>query len=179
MIKRKDDTVKSPDTNSSVQFGSNTSLLKKIKDIFLRPQGAVLKRIYAGLNSDSALLNTQKIQTQGMFTPHGISDLKLSRAEITTLIDSPILSNKERTDLQTYMQNSETINNMNTTKDKGVTYASAREEANVPKEHYFYCYKYSMHGSWFSTMLYDTPEKAAESMTDKAIIRTKLCCVVL
>ena len=178
-IKRKDDTVKSPDTNSSVQSGSNTSLLKKIKDIFLRPQGAVLKRIYAGLNSDSASPSKQKIQTQGMFTPHGISDLKLSRAEITTLIDSPILSNNERNDLQTYIQNSETINNMSATTDKGVTYASAREEVNPPKEHYFYCYKYSMHGSWFSTMLYDTPEKAAESMTDKAIIRTKLCCVVL
>ncbi len=42
---------------------------------------------------------------------------------------------------------------MNNTTDKGVTYASAREEANVPKEHYFYCYKYSMHGSWFSTYM--------------------------
>ena len=141
----------------------------------------MLRRIYAGLNSDSALLNTQKIQTQGMFTPHGISDLKLSRAEITTLIDSHLVSNKERTDLQTYMQNLETVNDMkaSTPNNAGVTYASAREEVNPPKEHYFYCYKYSMHGAWFSTMLYDTPEKAAESMTDKAIIRTKLCCVVL
>ena len=178
-IKRKAATVNSPDTNSSVQSGSNTSLLKKIKDIFLRPQGAVLKRIYAGLNSDSALPSALITHSQGMFTPHGISALKLSRDEITTLIDSPILSNNERTALQTYIQNSETANDMNTTTDKGVTYASAREEANVPKEHYFYCYKYSMHGSWFSTMLYDTPEKAAESITDKAIIRTKLCCVVL
>ena len=171
--------MKSPDTNSSAQSGSNTSLLRKIAVIFQPRRGAVLRRIYAGLNSDSASLSTQKIQTQGMFTPHGISDLKLSRAEITTLIDSHLVSNKERTDLQTYMQNLETVNDMNPKTDKGVTYASAREEAIVPKEHYFYCYKYSMHGAWFSTMLYDTPEKAAESMTDKAIIRTKLCCVVL
>ena len=178
-IKRKAATVKSQDTNSSVQSGSNTSLLRKIAAIFQPRQGAVLRRIYAGLNSDSASPSASITHSQGMFTPHGISDLKLSRAEITTLIDSPILSNKERNDLQTYIQNSETINNMNTTTDKGVTYASAREEVNPPKEHYFYCYKYSMHGSWFSTMLYDTPEKAAESMTDKAIIRTKLCCVVL
>jgi hypothetical protein len=64
--------------------------------------------------------------------------------------------------------------------ERGLTFATATElDAPPPKEHYFYCYKYSMHGSWFSTMLYDTPEKAAESMTDKAIIRTKLCCVVL
>ena len=77
------------------------------------------------------------------------------------------------------MQNLETVNDMNPKTDKGVTYASAREEAIVPKEHYFYCYKYSMHGAWFSTMLYDTPEKAKESLDETGIIRTKLCCVVL
>jgi hypothetical protein len=116
-----------------------------------------------------------------MFTPHGISDLKLSPGEITTLIDSPLTSEKDRKDLVTYTQSSETVNDMiaKTSNNEGVTYASAREEVNPPKEHYFYCYKYSMNGAWFSTMLYDSPAKAAESMTDKAIIRTKLCCVVL
>ena len=78
------------------------------------------------------------------------------------------------------MKSIETTNDMNaTSNNEGVTYATAREEANPPREYYFYCYKYSMNGAWFSTMLYDSPAKAAESMTDKAIIRTKLCCVVL
>ena len=171
--------VNSPDINSSAASGSNTSLMKKIAAIFQPKRGAVLRRIYAGLRSNSASPSASKIQTQGTFTPHGISDLKLSRDEITTLLHSPLLSDNERKDLQTYTQTSGTVNDMSTTTDKGVTYASAREEVNPPKEHYFYCYKYSMNGAWFSTMLYDTPEKASESVTDKAIIRTKLCCVVL
>jgi hypothetical protein len=48
-----------------------------------------------------------------------------------------------------------------------------------PREYYFYAYQYRLNGSWFSTMLYDTPEQAAENTTDKAIVRRKLCCVVL
>jgi hypothetical protein len=96
------------------------------------------------------------------------------------LIDSPLTSEKDRKDLITYTQSSEIINDMSATpNNEGVTYATAREEANPPREYYFYCYKYSMNGAWFSTMLYDSPAKAAESMTDKSIIRTKLCCVVL
>ena len=173
--------VNSHAIKSSAQSGASISLLKKIAAIFQPKRGAVLRRIYAGLNSDSVSLNKQKTQIQGMFTPHGISDLKLSPGEITTLIDSPLTSEKDRKDLVTYTQSSETVNDMiaKTSNNEGVTYASAREEVNPPKEHYFYCYKYSMNGAWFSTMLYDSPAKAAESMTDKAIIRTKLCCVVL
>ncbi len=172
--------VNSQDTNSSAQSGASISLLKKIAAIFQPKRGAVLRRIYAGLNSDFASSKKQKIQIQGMFTPHGISDLKLSPGEITTLIDSPLTSEKDRKDLITYTQSSEIINDMSATpNNEGVTYATAREEANPPREYYFYCYKYSMNGTWFSTMLYDSPAKAAESMTDKSIIRTKLCCVVL
>lgn len=68
---------------------------------------------------------------------------------------------------------------MNTPNNAGITYATAKEEINPPKEHYFYCYQYSLCGAWFSTMLYDTPEKANDSVTDKAIKRKKLCCIVL
>lgn len=172
--------VNSQDTNSSAQSGASISLLKKIAAIFQPKRGAVLRRIYAGLNSDFASPSERTLQIQGMFTPHGISDLKLSPGEIMTLIDSPLTSEKDRKDLITYTQSSEIINDMSATpNNEGVTYATAREEANPPREYYFYCYKYSMNGTWFSTMLYDSPAKAAESMTDKAIIRTKLCCVVL
>lgn len=173
--------VNSHDTNSSDQSGASISLLKKMLAIFQPKRGAVLRRIYAGLNSDFASPSERTLQIQGMFTPHGISDLKLSPGEIMTLIDSPLTSEKDRKDLITYTQSLETINDMTakTSNNEGVTYATAREEANPPREYYFYCYKYSMNGTWFSTMLYDSPAKAAESMTDKAIIRTKLCCVVL
>ena len=63
--------------------------------------------------------------------------------------------------------------------DTGITYASSKDQEPPPKEHYFYAYKYKPTGLWFTTTLYSTPEEAAKSMTDKAIIRTKLCCVVL
>ena len=64
--------------------------------------------------------------------------------------------------------------------ERGLTYATATElDAPPPREHYFYAYQYSLKGQWFSTMLYDSPEKAAENTTDKAIVRRKLCCVVL
>ena len=67
-----------------------------------------------------------------------------------------------------------------TTDNEGITYASSKDqEPPPPKEHYFYAYKYSTKGSWCSTMLYDTPEKAKESLDETGIIRTKLCCVVL
>jgi hypothetical protein len=63
---------------------------------------------------------------------------------------------------------------------KGITFASSRDvDIPKPKEHYFYAYQYRLNGSWFTTTLYDTPEKAAENLTDKTIVRKKLCCVVL
>lgn len=79
------------------------------------------------------------------------------------------------------MKTIETTSDMqaNTPDNEGVTYASSKDQEPPPKEHYFYAYKYSTKGSWFSTMLYDTPEKAKESLDETGIIRTKLCCVVL
>lgn len=53
------------------------------------------------------------------------------------------------------------------------------EEHAQPKNHYFYCYQYSLGGSWFSTMLYPTPEEAVKSITDSHIKHKKLCCIVL
>ena len=108
-----------------------------------------------------------------MFTPRGISDLQLTRAEITLLINSQTISDKERTDLQTYMKTTETIS-------EPITHATVEliEQA-PPKKHYFYCYQYSMNGAWFSTMLHNTPEDAFEDMTDTGIVHKKLCCIVL
>jgi hypothetical protein len=167
------------DTNLKNPYGSNTSLLKKIIDIFRPRRGAVLRRIYAGLNSDSVSPSASRTHSQGMFTPHGILDLKLSPAEIITLIESQTISNEERNALITYMKSIETTSDMKTPDNEGVTYASSKDQEPPPKEHYFYAYKYSTKGSWFSTMLYDTPEKAKESLDETGIIRTKLCCVVL
>ena len=172
--------VNSHDINSSAQSGASISLLKKIAAIFPKKRGAVLRRIYAGLNSDFASLNKQKIQIQGMFTPHGISDLKLSPGEITTLIDSPLTSEKDRKDLITFMKNTETANDMSaTSNNEEITYASSKDQEPPPKEHYFYAYKYKPSGLWFTTTLYSTPEEAHDALLEKNPARKKLCCIVI
>jgi hypothetical protein len=108
-----------------------------------------------------------------MFMPRGILDLKLTLAEITLLLNSHAISDKERTDLQTYMKTIEIIS-------EPITNATIIEEQHAPpKNHYFYCYQYSFSGSWFSTMLHNTSEEAFEDMTDTGIVHKKLCCVVL
>ena len=177
--KPKADTVNSPDIKSNAASGSNTSLLKKIRDIFPKKRGAVLKRIYAGLNSGSVSPSASRIHNQGMFTPHGISDLKLSPGEIMTLIDSPLTSEKDRKDLITYMKSIETTNDMKTTEDTGITYASSKDQEPPPKEHYFYAYKYKPAGLWFTTTLYSTPEEAHDALLEKNPARKKLCCIVI
>jgi hypothetical protein len=171
--------VNSQDTNSSDQSGASISLLKKMLGIFRPRRGAVLKRIYAGSNSDSASPSGRTLQIQEMYTRPGISALLLSQGKNMTLTDSANPQKQSAKDSITFIATTEIINN-NMKEDKGLTFATATEpEAPRPKEHYFYAYQYSLKGQWFSTMLYDTPEKAAENTTDKAIIRRKLCCVVL
>ena len=108
-----------------------------------------------------------------MFTPRGILDLQLTLAEITLLLNSLSLSDKERKDLQTYMKTTEIIS-------EPITNATIVEEQHAPpKKHYFYCYQYSFSGAWFSTMLYNTPEEAFADITDTGIMHKKLCCIVL
>jgi hypothetical protein len=116
-----------------------------------------------------------------MFTLHGILDLKLSRDEITTLMHSPLLSDNERKDLKTYIQTSETANDMNPKipNNEGVTYASSKDQEPPPKEHYFYAYKHRPGGSWFTTTLYRTPEEAHAALLEKDPARKKLCCIVI
>lgn len=166
-------TVNSHAIKSNTQSGSNTSLTRKIRDIFLFTPKDVLERIYAGLNSSYVSSKKQTIQTHGMFTPRGISDLRLTPAEITLLINSQTISDKERTDLQTYMKTTETISDP-------ITHATVIEEQHAPpRKYYFYCYQYSMNGEWFSTMLYNTPEEVLADITDTGIVHKKLCCIVL
>ena len=171
--------VNSPDINLKNPYGSNTSLLKKIIDIFRPRRGAVLRRIYAGLNSDSVSPSASRTHSQGMFTPHGILDLKLSHAEIITLIESQTISNEERNALITYMKSIETTSDMKTPDNEGVTYASSKDQEPPPKEHYFYAYKYKPTGLWFTTTLYSTPEEAHDALLEKNPARKKLCCIVI
>ena len=108
-----------------------------------------------------------------MFTLPGILDLQLTRAETTALLNSHAISDKERTDLQTYMKTIEITS-------EPITNATIVEEQHAPpKNHYFYCYQYSFSGAWFSTMLYNTPEEAFADITDTGIMHKKLCCIVL
>ncbi len=158
--------------------------MRKIKDIFLPKRGDVLKRIYAGLNSSSVSSQKQTTQSPGMFTPLGISDLKLMEKDITTLLNSPMLSNGEQIALKTYTQTSGTANNMNdnlTINDTGITYAVIKNEEAPPREHFFYAYQQSEGGMWFNTILAESKEQAAHSLTylTKPIHRKKLCCVML
>ena len=105
--------------------------------------------------------------------PRGILDLKLTLAEITLLLNSHAISDKERTDLQTYMKTTEIISDP-------ITHATIVEEQHAPpKNHYFYAYQYSMNGQWFSGMLYNTPQEARKAMNDPIIMHKKLCCIVL
>jgi len=171
--KPKADTVNSHAIKSNAPSGDSISLTRKICAMFQQKRGAALRRIYAGLNSSSVSPKAPSIQTHGMFTPRGILDLRLTLKEITLLLNSLSLSDKERTDLQTYMKTTETISD-------NVTHATIVEEQHAPpKKHYFYCYQYSNNGSWFSTMLHNTPEEAFADMTDSGIMHKKLCCVVL
>lgn len=115
-----------------------------------------------------------------MFTPRGILDLKLTRDEIITLINSPLTYAQDQKDLQTYIQTSGTANDMNTTTDnEGITYASSKDQDPPPKEHYFYAYKYKLSGLWFTTTLYSTPEEAHDALLEKNPARKKLCCIVI
>ena len=171
--------MNSPDINLNAASGASISLLKKMLAIFPKRRGAVLKRIYAGLNSGSVSPSASRIRNQGMFMPHGISDLKLSPGEIMTLIDSPLTSEKDRKDLITYMKSIETTNDMSATEDTGITYASSKDQEPPPKEHYFYAYKYKPTGLWFTTTLYSTPEEAHDALLEKNPARKKLCCIVI
>ena len=166
-------TVNSHAIKSNAPSGDSISLTRKICAMFQQKRGAALRRIYAGLNSSSASPKAPSIQTHGMFTPRGILDLKLTLKEITLLLNSLSLSDKERTDLQTYMKTTETISD-------NVTHATIVEEQHAPpKKHYFYAYQYSFNGAWFSTMLHYTPEEAFNDMRDSGIVHKKLCCIVL
>ena len=173
MTKPKADTVNSHAIKSNAPSGDSISLTRKICAMFQQKRGAALRRIYAGLNSSSASPKEPSIQTHGMFTPRGILDLQLTPAEITLLLNSRALSDKERTDLQTYMKTIETTNEI------PINATVVEEERAAPKKHYFYCYQYSMNGQWFSGMLYPTPEEARKDITDTFIIHKKLCCIVL
>lgn len=175
--KRKASTVNSPDTNSSDQSGASISLMKKMLGIFRPRRGAVLKRIYAGSNSDSALPSERTRQIQEMYTRPGISALLLSLGGTMTSTDSANQPRQSAKDSITFTATTEIANN---NMKETITDAIATEvDIAKPREYYFYAYQYRLKGQWFSTMLYDTPEQAAENTTDKAIVRRKLCCVVL
>lgn len=173
MTKPKADTVNSHAIKSNAPSGDSISLTRKICAMFQQKRGAALRRIYAGLNSSSVSPKAPSIQTHEMFTPRGILDLRLTPAEITLLLNSQAISDKERTDLQTYMKTTETTSD-------NVTHATIVEEEQAPpKKHYFYAYQYSFNGAWFSTMLHYTPEEAFNDMRDSGIVHKKLCCIVL
>jgi hypothetical protein len=181
-------TENSPDINSNAASGSNTSLTKKIRDIFPLKRGAVLKRIYAGLNSNSASSKKQTTQAQRMFTPHGISDLKLTHDEVMTLINSPQTSGQDRKDLQTYTQTSGTANetkNMNpieiTPNIDPTVYAFVKEDSltQQPQMHYFIAYQFRLDGAWYATNLYTDKEQAQKAAGDKAIVRKRVCAIWL
>ena len=173
MTKPKADTVNSHAIKSNAPSGDSISLTRKICAMFQQKRGAALRRIYAGLNSSSVSPKAPSIQTHEMFTPRGILDLRLTPAEITLLLNSQAISDKERTELQTYMKTTETTSD-------NVTHATIVEEEQAPpKKHYFYAYQYSFNGAWFSTMLHYTPEEAFNDMRDSGIVHKKLCCIVL
>ena len=173
MTKPKADTVNSHAIKSNAPSGGSISLTRKICAMFQQKRGAALRRIYAGLNSSSVSPKEPSIQTHEMFTPRGILDLRLTPAEITLLLNSQAISDKERTDLQTYMKTIETPSD-------NVTHATVEKlEQAPPKKHYFYAYQYSFNGAWFSTMLHYTPEEAFNDMRDSGIVHKKLCCIVL
>lgn len=175
--KRKASTVNSPDTNSSDQSGASISLLKKIRDIFHRKQKDAQKPTFAGSNSDSASPSERTLQIQEMYTRPGISALRLSLGGTMTSTDSANQPRQSAKDSITFTATTEIANN---NMKETITDAIATEvDIAKPREYYFYAYQYRLNGSWFSTMLYDTPEQAAENTTDKAIVRRKLCCVVL
>jgi hypothetical protein len=175
--KRKDDTVNSHDINSSEPSGASISLLKKMLGIFRPRRGAVLKRIYAGSNSGSVLPSERTLQIQEMYTRPGISALQLSQGKITT---STALEKEQRQSAKDFLISTQNIETINNNMKETMTNAIATEvDILKPREYYFYAYQYRLNGQWFSTMLYDTPEQAAENTTDKAIVRRKLCCVVL
>jgi hypothetical protein len=175
--KRKASTVNSHDTNSSDQSGASISLMKKMLGIFRPRRGAVLRRIYAGSNSDSVSPSERTRQIQEMYTRPGISALLLSLGGTMTSTALEKEQKQSAKDFLISMQNIETINN---NMKETMTNAIATEvDILKPREYYFYAYQYRLNGQWFSTMLYDTPEQAAENTTDKAIVRRKLCCVVL
>jgi hypothetical protein len=173
MTKPKADTVNSHAIKSNAPSGDSISLTRKICAMFQPKRGAALRRIYAGLNSSSASPKAPSIQTHEMFTPRGILDLQLTLAEITLLLNSQALSDKERTDLQTYMKTIETPSEI------PINATVIKKEQAPPKKHYFYCYQYSNNGQWFSGMLHDTPEEARKDITDNSIKNKKLCCIVL
>jgi hypothetical protein len=54
-----------------------------------------------------------------------------------------------------------------------------QEEQAPPKKHYFYAYRYSTHGQWFSSLLYPTAQEARNAIEDPVIMYKKLCCIVL
>jgi hypothetical protein len=169
--------VNSPDTNSSDQSGASISLLRRIKDIFHRKQKDAPKPTFAGWNSDSVSPSESVTQIQEMYTRPGISALRLSQGKITTSADSANQPRQSAKDSITFTATTEIANN---NMKETITDAIATEvDIAKPREYYFYAYQYRLNGSWFSTMLYDTPEKASENTTDKAIVRRKLCCVVL
>lgn len=101
----------------------------------------------------------------------------LSRAETMTYPALVKPQEQSAKDSITFTATTEIANN---NMKEAITDAIATEvDIAKPREYYFYAYQYRLNGSWFSTMLYDTPEQAAENTTDKAIVRRKLCCVVL
>jgi hypothetical protein len=132
MTKQKDDTVNSHDTKSNPASGASISLMRKMLGIFPKKRGAVLKRIYAGLSSTSVVSKKYKTQIQGMFTSHGIADLRLSPGEITTLINSPLVSDKERKDLTTYMKHLEIVSEIEVTFEVGSLPESKLKEMVIP-----------------------------------------------
>lgn len=181
-------TENSPDINLKNPCGSNTSLLKKIRDIFLPKPKDALKHTFAGSNSNSVSPSASKIQAHRMFTPRGISDLKLTPDEVMIQLNSPLTSDQDRKDLQTYIQTSGTASE---TKDMNpieitpnidpTVYAFVKEDslAHQPKMHYFIAYQFRLDGAWYATNLYTDKEQAQKAAGDKAIVRKRVCAIWL
>jgi hypothetical protein len=123
-----------------------------------------------------------------MFTPRGISDLKLTPDEAMIQLNSPLTSDQDRKDLQTYIQTSGTaseIKDMNpieiTPNIDPTVYAFVKEDslAQQPKMHYFIAYQFRLDGAWYATNLYTDKEQAQKAAGDKAIVRKRVCAIWL
>ena len=183
MTKRKAATVNSPDTNSNAACGSNTSLLRKIKDMFLRRPDAVPERISAGSSSSSVSPSEQIIQTPKISMPPGTWALPDMLNTDTHSANSLHAYKIGPSVSQTSTTASEITNSpMENNPPTSIEPITSVDTLDTPRrEYFFYAYQLSENGMWFSTMLGRSPQEAKESLSyiKFPIHQKKLCCVML